>query len=133
MFESLSEKLKKRPRREEEEIPPFKEYAPEEPVASVAPAPDPVAQPSSVSAGSGNIQMKVVNPTRFEEVTQIADYLLGKCTVVMNMKQLSGDEALRMLDFLNGVTYTMGGEIKQVSQSTFIAAPHDVDVSDGIL
>ena len=37
---------------------------------------------------------------------------------------------MRMLDFLNGVTYTTGGEIKNVNNTTFIITPNYVDVSD---
>ena len=35
-----------------------------------------------------------------------------------------------MLDFLNGVTYSTDGEIKQVAQTTYIVTPRDVDVSE---
>jgi cell division inhibitor SepF len=34
-----------------------------------------------------------------------------------------------MLDFLNGVTYSTGGDIKQVAQGTYIITPHNVDVT----
>ena len=38
---------------------------------------------------------------------------------------------MRMLDFLNGVTYCTDGEIKKVAQTTFIITPHaNVDISD---
>jgi cell division inhibitor SepF len=37
---------------------------------------------------------------------------------------------MRMLDFLNGVTYTTDGDIKPVANNTYIITPHNVDVSD---
>ena len=43
---------------------------------------------------------------------------------------LDAAESLRMLDFLNGVTYSTDGEIKNVSKSTYIITPNNVDVSD---
>ena len=77
-----------------------------------------------------NIELKVVRPAAFDEVSEIADYLLEGCTVVLNLELLDGAQTLRMLDFLNGVTYSNDGEIKNVAKSTYIITPHNVDVSD---
>ena len=85
-------------------------------------------------AGAGdaesNIELKVVRPATFEEVGNIADYLLEGCTVVLNTELLDEPSTFRMLDFLNGVTYSTDGEIKNVAKSTYIITPHNVDVSD---
>ena len=78
----------------------------------------------------GNIELKVVRPASFEEVSDIADYLLDGCTVVLNLEVLDEIQTVRMLDFLNGVTYSNDGEIKNVAKSTYIITPHNVDVSD---
>ena len=78
----------------------------------------------------GNIELKVVRPVSFEEVSEIADYLLDGCTVVLNLELLDSVQTVRMLDFLNGVTYSNDGEIKNVSTNTYIITPHNVDVSD---
>ena len=78
----------------------------------------------------GNIELKVVRPASFEEVSDIADYLLDGCTVVLNLELLDEIQTVRMLDFLNGVTYSNDGDIKNVAKSTYIITPHNVDVSD---
>ena len=78
----------------------------------------------------GNIELKVVRPASFEEVSEIADYLIDGCTVVLNLELLDGAQTLRMLDFLNGVTYSTEGDIKNVAKSTYIITPNNVDVSD---
>ncbi len=77
-----------------------------------------------------NIELKVVRPATFAEVSNIADYLLDGCTVVLNTELLDEESTYRMLDFLNGVTYSTDGEIKNVSKATYIITPHNVDVSD---
>ena len=77
-----------------------------------------------------NLELKVVRPASFDEVSAIADYLLDGCTVVLNLELLDNVQTVRMLDFLNGVTYSNDGEIKNVAKSTFIITPHGVDVSD---
>ena len=78
----------------------------------------------------GNIELKVVRPASFDEVGEIADYLIDGCTVVLNLELLDNVQTVRMLDFLNGVTYSTDGEIKNVAKSTYIITPHNVDVSD---
>ena len=77
-----------------------------------------------------NIELKVVRPASFEEVSEIADHLLEGRTVVLNLELLDNVQTVRMLDFLNGVTYSNDGEIKNVAKSTYIITPHNVDVSD---
>ena len=77
-----------------------------------------------------NIELKVVRPESFSEVSDIADYLIDGCTVVLNVEVLDRASTMRMLDFLNGVTYTKDGEIKKVSQSTYIITPSGIGISD---
>lgn len=77
-----------------------------------------------------SIIFKVVKPQGFEDVRTIADYLIDGCTVVLNTELLEPTVRYRMLDFLNGVTYTTDGDIKCVANNTYIITPNDVDVSD---
>lgn len=85
---------------------------------------------ANTSESDSNIELKVVRPTSFEEVSDIADYLIDGCTVVLNLELLDGALTMRMLDFLNGVTYSTDGEIKNVAKNTYILTPNNVDVSE---
>ena len=130
MFEKFMEKFTK-PRDNGEEM----EFKPFEPVeettvtagASVAQQ----ANESSTSQDSDSVELKVVRPESYAEVSGVADNLLAGCTVVLNLEALDQAQILRMLDFLNGVTYCTEGEIKRVAQNTFIITPHsNIDISD---
>ena len=123
MFERWADKLRTKTPDEEIE---FKNFnaAPKAPEAPAAP----VAEPSSIEGN--NIELKVVRPTSFEEVSAIADHLIAGCTVVLNLELLDKAATVRMLDFLNGVTYTKDGEIKNVAANTFIITPSGVDVNE---
>ena len=77
----------------------------------------------------GNIELKVVRPVSFEEVSEIADHLLDGCTVVLNLELLDSIQTVRMLDFLNGVSYVIGGDIKNVSPGTFIITPSGITIN----
>ena len=142
MFESLAEKLK-RMRNAEADEPQFRDYddvventvvREEKPVINEEPekksAPASAATVTNATDPDSNIELKVVRPADFEEVSDIADYLLSGCTVVLNLELLDPASTIRMLDFLNGVTYSTDGEIKNVSKSTYILTPNNVDVSD---
>ena len=87
-----------------------------------------VSAPSSIEGS--NIELKVVRPESFDEVSTIADYLIEGCTVVLNMELVDTATTIRMLDFLNGVTYTTDGEIKNVAPGTFIITPNGIDIKD---
>jgi cell division inhibitor SepF len=76
------------------------------------------------------VELKVVRPTTFANVTEIADYLLHHCTVVLNLEATNTEEAKRMLDFLAGVAYSIDGQLKNIAVNTYIITPCNVDVAD---
>ena len=130
-FETLAQKLKKVAGASSEvnevKFQPYQEPAPT-PVIEEEKKPAPMI--ANTGDADSNIEFKIVRPATFDEVSDIADYLLAGCTVVLNLELLDPAQTLRMLDFLNGVTYSTDGNIKNVSKSTFIITPHNVDVSD---
>lgn len=126
LFEKWADNLKRK-KEEEEEIQ-FKKY---EEIDEPAPAPTPApvaAAPASIEGS--NIELKVMRPATFDDVSTIADHLIDGCTVVLNLELLDRPTTVRMLDFLNGVTYTKDGEIKNVAQNTYIITPNGIDVHE---
>ena len=129
MFEAWKKRLAETAEEEEEEITfrPLDETKTEIPTAQQKSAPIP--EKNSSIEGS-NIELKVVRPETMNEIFTIADHLIAGCTVVLNLELLDRDTIKRMLDFLNGVTYTKGGEIKNVAQGTYIITPSGIDFKD---
>lgn len=82
----------------------------------------------TVSFNHSQMQVVLVKPDRFEDVTSIADHLNAKKTVVLNLEAANRDVSRRIIDFLSGVAYANGGNIRKVANSTFIIVPTDVDV-----
>ena len=130
MFEKWAEKFRARAEEDEVTFKDFDERAAEPIPAPVAKKMEEVSAPKHSLSSPENIELKVVRPETFEEVSTIADYLLDDCTVVLNLELLDKPTSLRMLDFLNGITYSKDGEIKKVAQSTYIITPNNVDVND---
>lgn len=125
MFEGLRKKLAK-VANEEEEIT-FKPFEEEREASAPEIKEQSPAQNSSIEGN--NIELKVVRPESIDEIFTIADYLIDGCTVVLNLEILDKEVITRMLDFLNGVTYTKGGEIKNVSPGTYIITPDGININ----
>ncbi|MGI6772644.1 MAG: cell division protein SepF [Acutalibacteraceae bacterium] len=119
------------PDEEEEKEPPRKSILRADP----KPAP-------SVKTGSNKIvdihttaklQVVLTKPERFEDGRAIADDLNDKRTVVLNLESASREVARRLVDFLSGVAYANGGQLKRIANSTFIITPYNVDVMGDLL
>lgn len=84
---------------------------------------------SSSGSGSSTLELKVVKPDRYDNVNQIADHLLNRRTVVLNLEGTNKETARRLIDFLSGVAYSIDGQLKRVANNTFVITPHEVDVT----
>lgn len=85
---------------------------------------------SSISGlGSSAIELKVVKPEKFDCVPQIADHLLNKRTVVLNLEATNKETARRLIDFLSGVAYSIDGQLKRIANNAYVITPSNVDVS----
>ena len=91
--------------------------------------PAPRRQPAPAKTGSNALELKICKPQSFSEVGTIADHLLNRCTVVLNLETTSKESARRIVDFLNGVAYSIDGQIKPVANNTFVLTPKSVSVS----
>lgn len=82
----------------------------------------------TVSFNQNQMQVVLVKPDRFEDVSSIADHLNDKKTVVLNLEACEREISRRIIDFLSGVAYANHGNIRKVAVSTFIIVPTEVDV-----
>lgn len=86
-----------------------------------------------MQVSGSSLELKVVKPDRFDNVPQIANHLLNRRTVVLNLEDTNKETARRLLDFLSGVAYSINGNLKRVANNTYVITPCNVDVSDGPL
>lgn len=82
---------------------------------------------------TAKLQVVLTKPEKFSDAKDIANELIEKRTVVLNLESTNKEEALRLLDFLSGVAFANDGEIKKIAQSTFIITPYNVDVMGDLL
>ena len=74
------------------------------------------------------MQVVLVKPDRFENVSDIAEHLRSKHAVVLNLEATNKDIARRLVDFLSGCAYALDGKIKKIAISTYIITPYNVDI-----
>ena len=83
---------------------------------------------SSKEAG----KMILLEPRAYSESQQIADHLKKRNTVVVNMKRVTPDQAKRIVDFLSGTVYALGGDLQKIGGGIFLCTPKNVDVEGAI-
>ena len=75
---------------------------------------------------TAQLQVVLVKPEVFTDAKQIADHLISKKTVVLNLETASPENKRRIFDFLVGVAYANGGSLKPVANLTYIITPYNV-------
>ncbi len=119
----------------EEEYQAPRQAAPARDADYQAPSPRRTSNPNVVPLSQNKAMLQVVlaKPERFDDASAIADHLNEKRTVVLNLESANRDVARRLIDFLSGVAYANGGQLKRVANSTFIVTPYNVSVTGDLL
>ena len=84
----------------------------------------------SITTSTG--KMILLEPRAFSESSQIADHLKKRNTVVVNMKRVTSDQAKRIVDFLSGTVYALGGDLQKIGMGIFLCTPKNVNVEGTI-
>ncbi len=74
------------------------------------------------------MQVILVKPDRYEDSSAIADHLTANKTVVLNLEACESSVSRRIVDFLSGAAYAIGGNVRKVAVSTFIIVPNQVNI-----
>lgn len=77
----------------------------------------PKAQPKqnvvSIETAKQSSKVVLLEPRTYSEAQGIADHLKGRRAVVINLQRMSTDQAVRIVDFLSGTVYAIGGDIQK--------------------
>ncbi|WP_217585675.1 cell division protein SepF [Lentibacillus saliphilus] len=71
-------------------------------------------------------------PRTYSEVQEIADHVVNRRAVVVNLQRVNHDEAKRIVDFLSGTVYAVNGVIQKLGTETFLCTPNNINVSGTI-
>ena len=82
--------------------------------------------------GDAGAKMMLLEPRAYSESQQIADYLKNRSSVVVNLKRVTPDQAKRIVDFLYGTIYAIGGDLQKLGGGIFLCTPNNVNVEGTI-
>lgn len=81
---------------------------------------------------NGGSKMILLEPRAYSESQQIVDHLKNRNTVVVNLKRVTSDQAKRIVDFLSGTIYAIGGDIQKIGGGIFLCTPNNVNIQGSI-
>ena len=81
---------------------------------------------------NGGSKMILLEPRAYSESQQIVDHLKNRNTVVVNLKRVTSDQAKRIVDFLSGTIYAIGGDIQTIGGGIFLCTPNNVNIQGSI-
>ena len=81
---------------------------------------------------SSSNKMILLEPRAYSESQQIADHLKNRNSVVVNLKRVTSDQAKRIIDFLSGCIYAIGGTMQKVGVGIYLCTPNNVNVQGKI-
>ena len=75
------------------------------------------------------IKMVISQPTTFEQSDEICAFLKERKSVIVNLEYVNKDVARRIVDFISGGVYALDGYIQKVSNSIFLVAPSNYEIT----
>jgi len=79
-----------------------------------------------------SVKMVITQPTGFEQSEEICNYLKERKSIIVNLEYVNKDVARRIVDFLSGAVHALDGHIQKVSNSIFLIAPVNYDISSDL-
>ena len=91
---------------------------------------------SEVSTGSvrtipiTSAKPHVVAPRNFNDAQQLADRFKADQPVIVNLQTANRDLARRIIDFVSGLCYALGGKMEKVADQVYLLAPSHVNLAE---
>jgi cell division inhibitor SepF len=81
------------------------------------------------SEQSPSYQITTLQPRSYNEARQIGEAFRENIPVIMNLTDMSDDDAKRLVDFAAGLIFGLRGSIEKVTNKVFLLSPSTVAVS----
>lgn len=79
---------------------------------------------------SSTAKVTITKPVDYEEATEICEALKNRRIVLVNTTVLELRIAQRLLDFISGSCYALGGELQQIERGVYLLSPSNVEVTN---
>ena len=79
------------------------------------------------------VNILLVSPETFNDTLKIADNLKKNKIVILNLDDIDFEEGRKIVDFLSGTVYALGGSVNKISGKIILFAPIYTSVRNEIL
>ncbi len=86
----------------------------------------------SLKSVQKSAKMVLFEPRSFNEVQDIADHVVNRRSVVINLQRVDTQQAKQIIDFMSGTVYAVSGQIKKLGSQTFLCTPENIEISGNI-
>lgn len=79
---------------------------------------------------SSSAKITIIKPAAYDEATEICEALKNRRIVVINTAALENKIAQRLLDFISGASFALGGELQEIEKGVYLLSPSNVEVTN---
>lgn len=84
-------------------------------------------QSSMATSTAGGVV--IYSPSTYEDVQLLIDHLKMREQVIVDFSTINQTSVYRILDFMSGAIYALGGSIQQITKNIFLFAPAGVTIT----
>jgi len=74
-------------------------------------------------------EVMVLEPKSFEEALEVANNLISRKSLILNLHLLDAEQSQRIVDFVSGATHAINGHQQKVGEGVFVFTPTNVNIS----
>ena len=83
--------------------------------------------------GMQSVKVIISQPSTFEQSEEICEHLKEKKSIILNLEYVNKDVARRIVDFISGAVYGLDGNIQKISNSIFLVAPTNYEITNEVM
>ena len=85
---------------------------------------------TSTNKQSAELEIRVEEPIAYEDSLTLATYLRDNKPVIVNLKHLDEIAGKRLIDFVCGTAYAIGGHMMKIGDQIFLFTPKNIHITD---
>lgn len=83
----------------------------------------------SMQTKDSQVKVVLMEPDEFDDAQYICDNLKQQRPVVINLEKADKELARRIVDFVGGTTYALGGSMQKIGNGIILVLPNNMDIS----
>ncbi len=80
-----------------------------------------------------NVKVVISQPNSYDQASEICEHLKEKKSIIVNLEYVNKDVARRIIDFMSGAVYALDGNIQKISNSIFLIAPYNYEITNEVI